>query len=144
MFFAPDINTDSIVKLSDPLSVTDKEQTVCDMIRYNRHEFHLFETVLNAYEGDVDIARLEILAKNYNILDKLKWMDNNMNYQVGQILNIGYWGGFLNKTLIKAQAEVVGVSGNFIRIKVHLKNGGCRKMFGYDFQLKEMENNYFL
>lgn len=71
MFFAPDINTDNIVKLSDTLSVTDKEQTVCDMIRYNRHEFHLFETVLNAYEGEVDIDRLERLAKNYNILDKL-------------------------------------------------------------------------
>lgn len=67
-----------------------------------------------------------------------------MEYQVGQILNIGYFGGFHNKTLIKAQAEVVSVSGNFIRIKVHLKNGGCKKMFGYDFQLKEMENNYYL
>ena len=67
-----------------------------------------------------------------------------MEYQVGQILNIGYWGGFHHNTLIKTQAEVVSVSGNFIKIKVHIKNGGYRKMFGYDFQLKEMENNYYL
>ena len=66
------VNTKNIVSLSRHLSVTDPEQTVCDMVRYNRHEFHLYETLLNAYEGDVDIERLEQLAKQYDILDKMK------------------------------------------------------------------------
>ena len=72
MLFVPDVNTKNIVSLSRHLSVTDPEQTVCDMVRYNRHEFHLYETLLNAYEGDVDIERLEQLAKQYDILDKMK------------------------------------------------------------------------
>lgn len=72
MLFVPDVNTKNIVSLSRHLSVTDPEQTVCDMVRYNRHEFHLYETLLNAYEGDVDIERLEQLAKQCDILDKMK------------------------------------------------------------------------
>lgn len=63
-------------------------------------------------------------------------------YEVGQIINIGYYGGFHNQTLIKTQAEVTNVSGNWIDIKVKLSCGGYRKMFGYDYQLKEMENNF--
>ena len=62
MLFVPNVNTENIVRLSKHLSVTDPEQTVCDMVRYNRHEFHLFETLLHAYEGDVDRERLEELA----------------------------------------------------------------------------------
>lgn len=69
---------------------------------------------------------------------------NDMGYSIGQIINIGYWGGFRNQTLIKSQAEIISISGNFIRIKVHLKSGGYKKMFGYDYQLKELENNYYL
>ncbi len=72
MLFVPNVNTENIVRLSKHLSVTDPEQTVCDMVRYNRHEFHLFETLLHAYEGDVDRERLEQLAKQYHILDKMK------------------------------------------------------------------------
>lgn len=72
MLFVPNVNDKNTVKLSDSLSITDREQTVCDMIRYNRHEFHLYETVVSAYEdGEVDIPRLEQLAKEYGILDRL-------------------------------------------------------------------------
>ena len=63
-FYAPNINQDNVVYLSKHLRVTDKEQTVCDMVRYNRHEFHLFETLINAYDNMVDIERLEHLAKH--------------------------------------------------------------------------------
>lgn len=42
------------------------------MVRYNRHEFHLFETLLSAYDGMVNIERLENLAKQYGILDKMR------------------------------------------------------------------------
>ena len=63
-------------------------------------------------------------------------------YEVGQKINIGYYGGFHHKTLIKTQAEVTKVNGNFIYIKVNLSHGGYRKMFGYDYQLKEMEDNF--
>lgn len=68
----PNVNTKNIVNLSECLSVTDREQTVCDMVRYNRHEFHLFETVLSAYDdGDVDVDRLEKMADDYGLLDRL-------------------------------------------------------------------------
>lgn len=72
MFFAPNINEENVVYLSKNLRVTDKEQTVCDMVRYNRHEFHLFETLISAYDGDVNIERMEMLARQYNILDRMR------------------------------------------------------------------------
>lgn len=65
-------------------------------------------------------------------------------YKIGQIINIGYNGGFHNQTLIKTKAEITKISGHWIDIKVYLKNGGFRKMFGYDYQLKELERNYNL
>lgn len=75
-FYAPNINQENVVYLSKNLRVTDKEQTVCDMVRYNRHEFHLFETLINAYDGMVDIERLETLARQYDILDKMRDLYN--------------------------------------------------------------------
>lgn len=71
-FYTPNVNQENVVYLSKNLRVTDKEQTVCDMVRYNRHEFHLFETLLSAYDGMVNIERLENLAKQYGILDKMR------------------------------------------------------------------------
>lgn len=63
-------------------------------------------------------------------------------YRVGQILNIGYYGGFRNQTLIRTQAEITDISGSFIEIKVKLSCGGYRTMFGYDYQLRKLEENY--
>lgn len=68
----PHVNKKNVVQLSEHLFVTDKEQTVCDMVRYNRHEFHLFETLLEAYNGLVDIERMESLAKKYGILRRMR------------------------------------------------------------------------
>ena len=65
-------------------------------------------------------------------------------YDVGQKLNIGYYGGFRHQTLIKAQAEVTKVSGDWIWINVQLPSGGYKQMFGYDYQLKAMEENFLL
>ena len=68
----PNVNKDNVVKFSDDLYVTDLEQTVCDMVRYNRHEFHLYETVLSAFdEDDCDKERLEKLARSYVIWEKM-------------------------------------------------------------------------
>lgn len=72
MLFVPNVNTDNLIKLSEHLRITDPEQTVCDMVRYGRHEFHLFETLLNAYDGDVDMERLMKLADYYNIKDTMQ------------------------------------------------------------------------
>lgn len=72
MLFVPNINMSNLIKLSEHLRITDPEQTVCDMVRYQRHEFHLFETLLNAYNKMVDIERMEYIAKQYNILDRIK------------------------------------------------------------------------
>ena len=63
-------------------------------------------------------------------------------YKVGDIINIGYYGGFHNQTLIKTKAKIIKVFGNFLYIKVYLSHGGYKEMFGYDFQLKEMEDSY--
>lgn len=69
----PNVNHKNIVKITEHFHVTDPEQTVCDMVRYNRHEFHLYETVMNAYEtGIVDVDRMEKLAEQYGILDRLR------------------------------------------------------------------------
>lgn len=65
-------------------------------------------------------------------------------YRVGQILNIGYYGGFHNQTLIKAKAEIVRIENEFIQIRIFLPDGGTRKMFGYAKDLKRLEKNYFL
>lgn len=63
-------------------------------------------------------------------------------YEAGQKINIGYYGGFRHQTLIKAQAEVMGVDGYWIDIKVQLSCGGYKTMFGTENQLKELENNF--
>ena len=70
--FVPDVNKENIVYLNTHTRVTDKEQTVCDMVRYNRHEFHLYETLLSAFDEEcVDLKRLEKLARGYGIWDKM-------------------------------------------------------------------------
>jgi hypothetical protein len=72
ILFVPDVNKDNLVNLSHHLRITDREQTVCDMIRYNRHEFHLYETVLSAFDDEsIDFDKLLRLAEYYNIKDKL-------------------------------------------------------------------------
>ena len=63
-------------------------------------------------------------------------------YEVGQVLNIGYYGGFKNKTLIKTRAEITKIEDRQIHIKVYLSNGGYRNMFGYVSELQMLENNY--
>ncbi len=76
--FVPHVNTDNIVHLSEHLRVTDPEQTVVDMIRYNRHEFHLYETLISAIDNEqVNIDRLNELAKQYGVYEKMyKQLDN--------------------------------------------------------------------
>lgn len=66
-------------------------------------------------------------------------------YKEGEVINIGYYGGFRHQELIKTQAEVISVSDNvpsWIDIKVRLSHGGYKTMFGYASQLKELEKNY--
>lgn len=75
-FYAPNINQENVVYLSENLRITNKEQTVCDMVRYKRHEFHLFETLLSAYDGMVDIERMENIAREYNILNNMRDLYN--------------------------------------------------------------------
>ena len=65
-------------------------------------------------------------------------------YEVGQIINIGYYGGFHCKKLIKTQAEIINITEDWIDIKVHLSSGGYRKMFGLASDLRILEENYNL
>lgn len=70
--FVPNVNKKNVVQLSEHLFITDREQTVVDMLRYNRHEFHLYETVLSAYEDpEVNLEKLEELASLYEVAEKL-------------------------------------------------------------------------
>ena len=70
--FVPNVNTKNVVYLSEHLRVTDQEQTVVDMVRYNRHEFHLYETLISAIDDEqVNIDRLNELAKQYGIYEKM-------------------------------------------------------------------------
>lgn len=72
MMFVTDFSLDNTVDIGDGVKVTDRERTVCDMIRYNRHEFHLYETVMSAFEdGEADMEKLIKLARKYNIEEKL-------------------------------------------------------------------------
>lgn len=67
---------------------------------------------------------------------------NNAIYKTGQIIKIGYYGGFHCRTLMKTTAEIISCNNNFVRIKVFLPSGGFRNMFGYSHELKELELNY--
>ena len=72
ILFVPNVNTENIVYLSEKLRITDLEQTVVDMVRYNRHEFHLYETLISAIDDKMaDLDRLEKLAKEYSVYDKM-------------------------------------------------------------------------
>ena len=69
--FADYKGTDRI-KLADDLYITSREQTVCDLILYDCHEFYLYETILSVFEDVyVDREKLESLARDYNIYEKL-------------------------------------------------------------------------
>lgn len=78
---------------------------------------------------------------NINTYTRIRKEDKDM-YKIGDTINIGYYGGFHNRDLIKSQAKIIDISGNLITIIVYLQYGGLRRMFGYDHQLKEMESNY--
>ena len=72
MVFVPAVNTDNVVYLSEHLRITDPEQTVVDMVRYKRHEFHLFETLVSAIdEEQVNVERLNELARQYGVYDTM-------------------------------------------------------------------------
>jgi hypothetical protein len=59
-----------LVDLKDGLYVTDKEQTVCDMLRYDRHEFHLYEVMVSVDEGLVDRDKLNHMLRYYGLEEK--------------------------------------------------------------------------
>ncbi len=67
-----------------------------------------------------------------------------MNYKVGQVINIGYYGGFHKQDKIISQAEIIKIDKctEIINIKIKLKYGGYRKMFGYTSELMGLERNY--
>ena len=65
-------------------------------------------------------------------------------YEAGQKLNIGYYGGFHQQKLIKAEAKITAVCPvtGMITILISLPGGGTRKMFGYKSELKDLEDNF--
>lgn len=71
-FFAPNVNKINIVNLGDDLYVTDREQTIVDMIRYDRSACYSYETVMYGLEDEnIDKVKLESLAKQYGVLEKM-------------------------------------------------------------------------
>lgn len=70
--FMEDFSTDYTVDLGGGLLITSRERTVCDMIKYKRHEFHLYETVLSAFEdGETDIELMKKIAESYGVIEEL-------------------------------------------------------------------------
>lgn len=68
--FDSKINNDNVSSLSDTLYVTSPEQTVCDMIRYKRHDFHLYETIdSSTWTGIVDSTKLNKLLESYGLTE---------------------------------------------------------------------------
>lgn len=67
-------------------------------------------------------------------------------YQVGQIVNIGYYDGFhhIERTLSKARITKVYPSVGLVEIRVYLNKSGSvgKKMFGLATDLETMEENY--
>ena len=67
-------------------------------------------------------------------------------YQVGQIVNIGYYDGFhhTERTLNKARITKVHPSVGLVEIRVYLNENGSvgKKMFGLATDLETMEENY--
>lgn len=62
--------------IGNDIHVTNKEQTICDLIRFDCDTFTTLESIYNyyAYEGNEAIMRLEALARKYGILDTLQKM----------------------------------------------------------------------
>ena len=109
------------------------EKYNCDFFGYD--EFCAF----NDYGWEKGFPDSEIIN---SFVNDIKSVINSEVYAVGQIINIGYYGGFKHKSLIKSQAEVIDISGDIITIKIQLSNGGSKKMFGYESQLRELEQNF--
>ena len=67
-------------------------------------------------------------------------------YQVGQIVNIGYYDGFhhTERILNKARITKVHPSVGLVEICVYLNENGSvgKKMFGLATDLERMEENY--
>ena len=105
----------------------------------------------------MDLKLVQVLYKSMHILQKPFFNERengmykegqkiNVDYSVGQIINIGYYGGTHSRTLIKTQAEVTKISSEtwLIYIRIKLSYGAYRTMFGYESEMKELENNYNL
>lgn len=59
-------------KISDTVYVTDVPLTICQMIQFDCHEFHMFEAIDDLYSYYPDwVVETEALAKSFGILDKL-------------------------------------------------------------------------
>lgn len=64
---------DNTVLYADGIYITNKERTICDMVKFQCQEFHLFEAIFDyyTYEDEESIKRLEDLASSYGVLDQL-------------------------------------------------------------------------
>ena len=63
-------------------------------------------------------------------------------YKIGDEINVGYYGGYKHSALIKTTARVYDISNNLIYIRVRIPSGGTKKMFGYENELSQMEENW--
>ncbi len=64
--------------INDNFMVTNPERTICEMIKYDQHTFHLYEAIDYAYNwpGDdtVNVEKLERMAKEQSIFSRLMEM----------------------------------------------------------------------
>ena len=63
-------------------------------------------------------------------------------YSVGDVVNVGIRCGFRYQGKLKTQAIITEIQHGMIYAKVKLSAGAYKKMFGYEKDLIELENNY--
>lgn len=64
------LTDEHIIYFQDGIYVTDKQQTICDMIRFDADEFTKLEAIYNYYCYE-DVPALESMARSLGIIDEL-------------------------------------------------------------------------
>lgn len=74
--FVKNLDETECTRINEYFTVTNPERTICDMITYEQHEFHLCEALDMVYnwhdKSIVNIEKLEQMAKQRGIYEELQ------------------------------------------------------------------------
>jgi len=72
-FFVETVDYSETIFIDNGVYVTSPERTICDMILYDRHEYHLLEAIDDVYNTNqqvVNIEKLESMVDAYGIRER--------------------------------------------------------------------------